>query len=379
MSSDKLIYIDNLRIFVISLVVAVHVALFYMPLGWYSCKENAEPIIILILTAFIIVIQAFFMGLLFLISAYFTNHSFNKGNIHSVLAKRFMRLGIPLLFYLLIISPIVHNLIALLNPDSGVSFWHIWLEPKSFALGPLWFVAALLFFTLLYTSYRIVAASNLQKNAQPYKIPNVWIIMLFAFVLGIVAFVTRIWFPIGNFVPIIGFQLAHFPQYICMFIIGIIAHKYQWLNSINFKTSVKWLLFALVMILFSPLLIYYFAGAAFGGIGNTIHFLGGGHMPSLIYSIWEQITGIALMIGLLGVFKRYLNQPSQLNKWLSNSTYTVYIIHPPIIIFLCWSLNAVALPALVKFVVLLILALLICFILASLICKIPVVKNVLQA
>ena len=70
-NSKRLYYIDNLRICLSLLVVAHHWALANGgPGNWYTGENNLGEFRTLILSQFVAVNQAFFMGFFFLISGY---------------------------------------------------------------------------------------------------------------------------------------------------------------------------------------------------------------------------------------------------------------------------------------------------------------------
>jgi len=372
-SSTKLIYIDNLRIFIVSLVVVFHLALFYMPFKWYCCTELASPMTLVFFTAFTTVCQTFFMGLLFFISAHFTHQSFNKKNTASALNKRLIRLGIPIVVYLLFLAPFTYYLPLLFYPDTEIPY-----EPI-FNLGSLWFIASLLIFTLIYVLFHFFKLFSFKRQNQT-ELPNTLTIMLFALLLGVLSFLVRGWFPVGDKLPIINAQLAHFPQYIAMFVLGIVAYKYQWLNSIHFKSSLMWLVFALAMIFLAIGILYYFGGQAAtdGATHDDIpDLLGGWSVFSLIYSVWEQLTGVSLMIVVVSFFKDYLNQRTEFSQWLAENAYAVYILHLPMIVLLGLTMGLFDLPVFVKFMLLTIPSLVICFVTAHWIRKISIVRRVL--
>jgi glucans biosynthesis protein C len=98
---------------------------------------------------------------------------------------------------------------------------------------------------------------------------------------------------------------------------------------------------------------------------------------SFAYAVWEQLTGISLIIGLLGLGKKYLNRQGILAMNLSDSAYGVFVFHAPVIvavavIFAGWTIF----PPL-KFIVLAPAALLACFLVAGLLKRIPGVNKVL--
>ena len=64
----RIFYIDNLRIFLIALVVLHHLSITYGASGdWYYNEVEGDTFTTLILTSFTASNQSFFMGLFFLI------------------------------------------------------------------------------------------------------------------------------------------------------------------------------------------------------------------------------------------------------------------------------------------------------------------------
>ena len=80
MLKSRLFYIDNLRIFLISLIVLLHFNITYgAPGDWYYNESEAGFPEIILQAMFNITNQAFIMGMFFLISAYFTAASIGSG------------------------------------------------------------------------------------------------------------------------------------------------------------------------------------------------------------------------------------------------------------------------------------------------------------
>jgi len=80
MASARLAFVDNLRILLITLVVAVHVAITYGGAGsWYYAEvRQPDAITLAVLTFQNAVIQSFSMGLFFLLAGYFTPASYDR-------------------------------------------------------------------------------------------------------------------------------------------------------------------------------------------------------------------------------------------------------------------------------------------------------------
>jgi len=90
----RLAFIDNLRILLVVLVILHHLALTYGAEGpWYYSEGQADTITAMVLTLFVAVNEAFFMGFYFLIAAYFVPPSLERKGSRQFLRERFLRLG----------------------------------------------------------------------------------------------------------------------------------------------------------------------------------------------------------------------------------------------------------------------------------------------
>jgi glucan biosynthesis protein C len=111
--------------------------------------------------------------------------------------------------------------------------------------------------------------------------------------------------------------------------------------------------------------------------GNTEPYMGGLYWQSLAYSIWEQFVGVGMILALLVFFRKRLDRQGTLARSLSACTYTVYFIHAPVLVFLALALRGVTLHPLLKFALVAPVAVILCFALAYLLRKLPVLRNIL--
>lgn len=238
MSKKYLIFVDNLRILLIVLVILVHLAITYgAPLGsWYYHEGHPGMIQSLIYISFLAVNQSFFMGFFFMISGYFTPGSYERKGAWFFFRDRLRRLGIPLLFYVILIDPIINYALEMSKGFEGSFLDFLGLYTASYdglGSGPLWFVETLLIFAGFYILWRLLV-----KNTERVRIfPRNMTIAIFALLLGMVTFIVRIWFPIGWNFELLNLQFPFFPQYIAMFIIGLIAARGNWFMQISKNTG----------------------------------------------------------------------------------------------------------------------------------------------
>lgn len=377
-AKPRLFYIDNLRVFCIALVVLHHLAIVYgAPGDWYYVEGKPDSILAeLPLILFSSTNQAFFMGLLFFVSTFFISSSYNKKGPGRFLRDRLIRLGIPTLAYYFLIGPFTYYLgQRLTQPESKLpSFLHLLQTPFGRGFGPMWFVEVLIYFSLGYVLFRLLSKKPLMKLDNPEPMPRVWSIAAFTLGIGLVTWMVRIWMPVGWWAPYVQLQLAHFPQYIAMMALGVVAWQRGWLQSLSLKQGVGWLIFANCFILVAFPLLFIGGGAP---SGNLAPFMGGWHWQSLGYSVYEQVVGVSLMLGLLGLFQGVFNQQGRFLRALSDSTYTVYIIHAIPVLLVPWFARSWEIPLLPKFILLALPTLVVSFGLGWLIRKLPFASRVL--
>jgi peptidoglycan/LPS O-acetylase OafA/YrhL len=58
-----------------------------------------------------------------------------------------------------------------------------------------------------------------------------------------------------------------------------------------------------------------------------------------------------MVLGTLGIAVRYLQRPNKVVRYVADSSYWLYLIHPPLVLWLQIQLAPVALPAVIKFLV----------------------------
>lgn len=369
----RLLFVDNLRIFLTALVVLHHLSLTYgAPGSWYYNETEAGLPEIVPMILFVASNQSFFMGMFFLISAFFMVPSLERKGTTRFLKERLLRLGIPMLVFYFLISPLTIFLLVKFIRGEQISFFRFMAESRGQNIGPMWFVLALLLFSLIYLLMQRFRRPERQRR--PLPLPGVVPVLLFALLTGIGQYLIRIRLPVGWSMPLTNFQFPFFLQYILWFIIGVVAWRNQWMTAITPRMGWRWFTLAQIMIFVGmPLLL--FLGNVFET--GTEPVAGGGTWQSLGYAVWEQITGISLMIGLFGIFQSRFNRQGKLLEHLSASAYTVYIIHPLVLVALCLLIRDLSMNPLLKFMVAAPFALAACFLTAWVIRRLPLAKKIL--
>lgn len=373
-SGARLFYLDNLRIYLTVLVILHHASIAYGGSGDWPVKDpGADVLSRIFLTFFTAVNQSFFMSAFFLLAGFFTPDALERKGAAYFVKDRLIRLGIPILVYTTLIINI--NQVVLGVWMRGRAFrWLFIYQP-----GHLWFLQALLLFAVIYMLYRIVMNRNMIKQRLQFysdRFPSDSVLILSIVFLTVLTFAVRIKFPVGKWIfP--GFQLAHFLHYAFSFFVGILAYHSDWFNRLRRDQARRWGIVVLIML---PL---FFAPMILGKILERdpalaiSFFMGGLHWQSFAYATWESIMFIAVLTFLLYFFREHFSGFSPLLRSTAASVYTVYIIHQTVLIAFNVLFLPVGIPTILKFLIVSLIVVPLCFGLAVLIRRIPYAKRVL--
>lgn len=316
-------FLDNLKVFLTLLVVFHHAAQPYGPGGgWPVASEPGGVIDFILLGVFMAVNASFFMGLFFLISAYFVPASLERKGAGRFVKDRLVKLGVPIVIFMIAVFPIMGYI---LTGQPYVTFGH------------LWYLELLLVFSAAYAAYWLVKRpSSKAKRAFPGTIT----IVAFAATMALVSFAVRIWMPENYWMPLGLFEPFHLTEYVLMFAAGIVAFREGWIDAIPKATAKLWSGIAILM----PVLLL-----VVGLVTDSKEFSGGLTLASLLGSFWEAFACVSISLALLAFFKNRFGTQSPLRKALADNAFTVYLIHLPIVIFLQYLLIGVPVDPLVKF------------------------------
>jgi glucan biosynthesis protein C len=260
LAKPRLLFIDNVRWVMILLVLSMHAAVTYSPVGSWYYREHPPigPIGTLFFFTYQGVLQGFFMALLFFIAGCFAAKSYDAKGTRIFMAGRLYRLGVPTLFFVLLLGPVTEYYVA-----------HSWHTKQSFAhemglyflrgrflsgTGPMWFCAALLVFSAIYAVYEASGVSvALRRSSRPQIAASG--VMLTIAVMALSTFLIRIVEPMGT--SVFNMQLCYFPSYVIMFGLGIAAGRASWIEEVRdrFGWTAAGLCVGAAMLMWLPLLI----------------------------------------------------------------------------------------------------------------------------
>jgi len=312
------------------------------------------------------------MSLFFLVSAFFTPPSYDRKGPNQFLKDRFIRLGIPLLVYFFLLNPSLVYVVFRLDGRTRESYLGFMIHNiiGESGLGPLWFVLTLLIFASVYAALR-VAARGSKKKGRTLPLPTNRQIFAFVTGIGLFTFLVRLRFPLGW--EILNLQLPYFPLYICMYIFGVWAYRYSWLDSLRAEQANLWFGVSVGLIALLPVIMAL--GAASDGGAEA--FKGGAHWQAFVYAALDPVLCVGISMKLLLVFRNRFNEENGLTRRMARSAYTAYIIHPYFVV--CGTFLFVGLPLdpLIKYTALCPLAVAACFAVSNVIRQTPLLRQVL--
>ena len=337
----RLYYLDNLKVCLTVLVIMHHAGQAYGNGGGWPYTPSNPAEFMPWIWHFFSTNAAFFMGLYFFISGYFVPRSFDKQGTKQFVQKKLLRLGIPLLFIGSIISIMTGKL----------------------EIAHMWFVESLLVFCLIYALIRLMA-SPIDKvcNSKPTIIG----LLIVASVMGIGSYFIRqvspqdhwIW-PFG-IIPL-PMEPAHYLQYVMMFVLGILAYRFQWLDKMSSGVG------------FTALLV----GIALA-VGNYLR--DGGPWDAFVwqwFGIYESLMCVFISFGLIWFFRQFVSTTSRFWQWCAAQSYGAYVFHLLQMIVLQNVVDSIWMGAFGKFLFIGVVTTILAFLLTWVVRTIPGVKQVL--
>jgi len=330
--------------------------------------------------------QSFFMGFLFMLSSYFSPGSYDRKGVTLYIQDRLKRLGVPCIVYIVIVNPILSYVAWIQKGGFEGSFWEFLQQYvkfyRSLDVGVLWFVEALLIFSLMYMLWQLadkikpVKSWKISISAHIPDVPSNVQIAWVAFILGILVFVDRMLFSDNMVFKLFGLPRGHIQQYVALLVIGILAYRRNWFSRLTKFQGRFWIKIAFGLVLILPIILI-FAGIQ-NGYFSPYSAGGGWNWQSLLaFSIWEQFTCLALIISLMVWFRERFNYQTHFTKTMADNTYAVYVVHAPLVTMLIFALRHVPLEPVLKCILVVPIAVALCFLVGHITRQLPFVKQIL--
>jgi glucan biosynthesis protein C len=367
-AATRIVFLDALKVGLTVLVIAHHAGQAYGPTGgqWPIFSPERSPL----LGPFFSVNAAFFMGLFFLISGYFVPQAFDRKGAFTFLGDRLRRLGIPMLAWaLLVTGPLLY-----FSADAPRSFWQflgsLYPDEIPTLFAHLWFVAHLLVCAIGYTLWRLLTRRVNLAAVNQTPLPTHVTLLAYTLLLGLATAVVRIWYPIDRWATllVVPAEIAHLPQDLSLFVLGILAYRNDWLRRLPTATGMTWLGVGLA----AAVARYAYS------LGEWQWLSSDSAVTHLGWNLWEAVICVGLSVGLLVLFRERLNGGAgRLLPAVAGAAYAAYIVHLLVVVGLQFSLISVPLPPFSKFVLVSLVGAPLSFGIGHLLRQLPGAKRVL--
>jgi len=243
--AKRLYFLDNLRAFVIMLVIVLHASITYMayaPVWWYVLNPQNS----LFFTMLVLLIDVPIMQIMFFISGYFAMPSLQKRGSASFLKDKCIRIGIPWVLGSLLLAPPVAYLTYFSRqvPVGFLEFWRTDFWTKLYQQSVYWYLGILfLFFLLLALVYKW--NSCLKASLPRLTRPSWKLFVGFTALMTVFFLVINLFYNIDDWSHLwylFVFQPVRLPLYIGYFFLGIYAQQHDWLSAEGYRPAIStWL------------------------------------------------------------------------------------------------------------------------------------------
>ncbi len=320
--SKRIHYIDNLRWLTVSLLVLYHAAIAYNTWGEanYIFFKEIKPI-----AAIVSFTSPWFMPLMFLLAGVSASFSLKKRSVGEFIKERFIRLGIPFIFGLLVIDPILSFVADVShNSYSGNFFSHYGVfftkftdltgYDGGFTLGHFWFLGVLILVSLL-SCVIIKLIGSVSESSRKKAAVGIILSVLAAASFDICFFGKRI------------------ITYLCIYLLGYYIFSDS--GFVNRLTKYKF-----------PLV---FAALAANAANTAIFIFIGSH--ALLNNICNYLSFILALPALVCIGHDHLDFTERFSGFCSKISYVFYIIHFPIVIVCQYLLSLTGIGCIANFFV----------------------------
>jgi len=342
-ASKRQLYLDNLKVILIGVVIAGHAVVGYSEFDWWSYADVREvtlsPVTVAVLFVMAVPFALMVVPLLFLAAGLLTPPSLERKGTGRFVRDRSLRLGVPFAVFGLLLWPVLeYALFRLLGNPTGL------LEEGSLDTGVLWFVGALLIFSLGYAAWVQARGGH---TVRPWRGEiHAGHLLLLAVAVTIAAFLLRLVVPFEGNTKYVDLNFYQWPASAAIFVLGITASGKGWPTAVPDRLRRHSRLATLTAAASFAVLAAY--GAVLGGDFEQV-WGGGWHWRPLAFAAGESALAVFGSVWLLAEAQRHLNRQF---RWarpvVSRSAYGAFMLQGLVLFGLAAALRTLPLPAEVK-------------------------------
>jgi len=366
----RLFFLDNLRAFVVVLVVVLHGSITYMvdaPEWWYVVDSRSS----LLFTAVVLLVDVPIMLIMFFIAGYFAIPSLAKRGAEAYLHSKFVRLGAPWVVGVLFLAPLIAYMSYYSRgvPMSYPQFWASDFWTVAFQQSVYWFLGVLLLLHLtLVMAYE--GGDRLRGAKQRLSTPTWKLFVLFWALMSLGMLVMNQFFPVDawyNRFYLLVFQPLRVPLYIGYFWLGVLASLRGWFSPAGYQPRI--LPWGALWAVSGALYLHFRFFAMPATPEPTLAIQTAYAMLFNAFCLSSLMAGAAL-------FQQKVNSSTPFWSSLSANSYGIYYIHPLILYPLAYLFLPLSWPLAIKATVLILLAILLSWAVSAMVLtRAPVVRR----
>jgi surface polysaccharide O-acyltransferase-like enzyme len=342
-TKDRLYYLDNLRTFLIFLVVLVHAGVVYESSGlmapyWIVDDPSTSDLPGLLN----LILDLLVIPTIFFISGYFTPSSLERNGSWRFLKAKFRRLLLPWLIAVFTLIPL-YNMVFLYSRGLPQEGWATYFHFSNgvISMSWLWFLPVLFIFDALYLL--------LQKlNVPTGKLTLNWaVVALFVLSLGYCEVLSELDWLGWTKTPLVDFQNERLLPYFLVFLLGSLCYRKGILATD--KRNMK-LFIAVNATAWIPINIY--VAVLLNFFLRPGNYIISADVDGFVLWFSLHLSMLSLLYCAVTTFKYYFNRQGRLGRALSKLSYNVYIIHIMVLGAIALVLLKTDMPALLKYPIL---------------------------
>lgn len=341
--NERLYFLDNLRTFLIFLVVVVHAGVVYESSGlmgpyWLVDDPSTSDLPGLVN----LILDIFVIPTIFFISGYFAPSSLQKKGNWRFLKAKFRRLMVPWFVAVFTLIPF-YNAIFLYSRGLPQASWttYFHFSNRHISMSWLWFLPALFLFDCLYLLVR-----NLKLPIAKLRLSwAVAAVFLSGFAYSVA--VGDLGWTGWTKTPLIDFQNEKLVSYFLVFLLGSLCSRLKIFDTD--KRNMK-LYIGVNATVWIPINIYVVVLLNF--FLRPGQYIVSERVDVLLLWFGYHLSMLSLLYCAVTTFKYFFNRQGRLGRELGKLSYNVYIIHMAVIGPIALALLETDCPAILKYPIL---------------------------
>ncbi len=356
----RVYFLDNLRTFLIFLVVVLHAGIVYEPIlenVWIVSDPEKLGSIGLIR----MYLDIFIMFGMFFISGYFVRESLKKNNPAGFILSKFKRIMLPWIVAVLTLIPIYKGIFLYsrgLPQDAWYTYFHFFQRVGSdlsdFGNNPtqswLWFLPVLFMFQLVYLMMSKTKLLSLKINLGTAVSLTLFIGVIYSML------VSRSGLTGWHHSALLHFQRERLLVYFMVFLLGSLCHKLDLFAPGKLPSKKHYIISNVVLTLSLSAFTVISLNLFYNMIepGREYYFVSP-LVDRLAYYNTQYLSMLSFIHIFIYTFQVYFNWTNGLMSQLSGSSYPVYIIHMMVLGLFALPLTHVYMPVMAKYLILVVL------------------------